>query len=183
LVEDRYLLGATVVVRASLSNAQFEPLDAPAVPLEIVRPDSTVETLQLAADRERKGMFVGQFTALERGTYGLQLAVPESGEEQLTRRIEVRIPDLELENPERNDALLSEIAKATDGRYYVGADTVLGKKGPPPLADQLEDRTKETFLSGVKDIQFDRRWMNGLLALVCGALCLEWLIRRLSKLA
>jgi len=111
------------------------------------------------------------------------MLVPDSDEEQLTRRIQVRVPDLERENPERNDALLSEIAKRTDGLYYVGADSVLGARGVPPLVNQLQDRTETTYLAGVTDREFEFRWMQVLLGVICGALCLEWLIRRLSKLA
>jgi hypothetical protein len=183
LVErERYLLGNTVVVRAQLSDAQFEPLVLPSVPLQVVRPDSTSAPLTLAADPSRKGMYVGQFTALQEGTYRLELAVADTTE-QLSRRIQVRVPDLERENPQRDDAVLSEIAKGTGGLYYVGADSVLGKRGMPELATKLEDRTETTYLAGVADTDFERNWTNGLLALICGALCLEWLTRRLCKLA
>ncbi|MBI3839882.1 MAG: VWA domain-containing protein [Planctomycetia bacterium] len=180
---DRYLLGNTVVVRAQLSTVQFEPLDAPSVTLQVIRPDSTSESLQLAADPARKGMYVGQFTALQEGTYRLEMPLPDGDAEQLTRRIQVKVPDLERENPERNDALLSEIAKRTGGLYYVGADAVLGARGVPPLEKQLSDRTEVTYLAGVTDRDFEHDWMRGLLIATCGALCLEWLIRRLSKLA
>ncbi|REK09430.1 MAG: hypothetical protein DWQ37_18505 [Planctomycetota bacterium] len=180
---DRYLLGNTVVVRAQLSDPQFEPLDVPSVALEVVRPDSTSETLQMTPDPARKGMYVGQFTALVEGTYRLALPVPDSEDDVLTRRIQVRVPDIERENPERNDALLSELAKRTGGLYYVGAETVLGAAGMPPLPNQLQDRTETTYLAGVTDRDFEFDWMRGLLVFICGALCLEWLIRRLSKLA
>ncbi len=180
---DRYLLGGTVIVRAQLSDARYEPLDVPSVTLQVLRPDSTSESLQLAPDPARKGMYVGQFTALVEGTYRLELPVPDGEGEILSRRIQVRVPDVERENPQRNDALLSELAKRTDGMYYVGADAVLGGRGLPPLASQLKDRTETTYLAGVTDREFEFDWMRGLLIAICGTLCLEWLIRRLSKLA
>ncbi len=180
---DRYLLGNTVIVRAQLSDPQFEPLDVPQVKLKVIRPDSTSEDLTLPADPTRKGMFVGQFTALQEGTYRLELNLPDSQAETLTRRIQVRVPDLERENPERNDALLAEIAKSSGGLYYVGADATLGARGMPPLANQLRDRTEVTYLAGVTDREFEQEWMRVLLFGICGALCLEWLIRRLAKLA
>jgi hypothetical protein len=180
---DRYLLGNTVIVRAQLSNVQFEPLERPSVTLELIHPDSMTESLQLAADPARKGMYVGQFTALKEGTYRMQLDVPEGEGEQLTRRIQVKVPDLERENPQRNDALLSEIAQRTGGLYYVGAEAVLGGQGVPPLVNQLRDRTEVTYLAGVTDRDFEHDWLQGLLIAICAALCLEWTIRRLSKLA
>lgn len=180
---DRYLLGNTVIVRAQLSNAQFEPLEATSVVLRVVRPDSTTEDLQLAADPTRKGMFVGQFTTLQEGAYRLELPVPENQGELLSHRIQVKVPDLEREAPERNDALLSDLAKSTGGLYYVGADAPLGARGLPSLASQLRDRTEVTYLAGVTDREFEQNWMRLLLFGICGVLCLEWLIRRLSKLA
>ena len=60
---------------------------------------------------------------------------------------------------------------------------MLGARGVPPLVNQLADRTEVTYLAGVTDRDFDESWMRGLLFVICGALCLEWLIRRLSKLA
>ena len=180
---DRYLLGGTVVVRAQLSNSQFEPLTEPQVTLQIVQPDSTVQSLALTADHDRKGMYAGQFTALQEGTYRLELATPGSEDEPLSRRIQVKVPDLERENPQRNDALLSELAKRTGGIYYVGAESVLGRNGMPDVASQLKDRTEVTYLAGVKDLEFEERLMWVLLSVICGALFLEWTIRRLSKLA
>ena len=147
---DRYLLGNTVVVRAQLSNVQFEPLDLPSVMLRVIRPDSTSETLQLAADPARKGMYVGQFTALVEGTYRLEMPVPESDGEQLHGAFRCSVPDLERENPERNDALLSEIASRTGGQYYVGADAVLGVRGNAAVG-QSAARSDRGHLSGRGD--------------------------------
>jgi hypothetical protein len=180
---DRYLLGNTVAVRAQLSDAQYDPLDLPGVALQVVRPDGTSQSLQLAPDASRKGMYAGQFTALAEGTYRLELQVGGGEPEVLTRRIQVRVPDVERENPERNDALLADVAKRTGGTYYVGADSVLGSRGVPALARQLHDRTETTYLAGVTDRDFEFDWMRSLLVLIAGALSLEWLIRRLSKLA
>ncbi|HEY1786060.1 MAG TPA: hypothetical protein VGG30_10945, partial [Pirellulales bacterium] len=143
---DRYLLGGTVLVRAQLSDSQFEPLDAPQVPLAIFQPDGTLETLQLVADHDRKGMFTGQFSALKEGTYRLNLPVPEA-EEQLERRIQVKVPELEREHPERNDVLLNDVARSTGGDYYDTPDSVFGHAGLPELASQLPDRTETTYLS------------------------------------
>jgi hypothetical protein len=49
--------------------------------------------------------------------------------------------------------------------------------------NQLKDRTEVTYLAGVSDREFDQNWMRTLLGVIVGALCLEWLVRRLSKLA
>ncbi len=54
--------------------------------------------------------------------------MPESDNERLIRRISVRLPELERENPQRNDALLSQIARETGGKYYMGVDAIFRDK-------------------------------------------------------
>ena len=75
---------------------------------------------------------LGQFPAVQEGTYRLELPVPESDNERLSRRIQVKVPDLERENPRRNDALLSAIASGTGGKYYVGIECAIGRRGIHP---------------------------------------------------
>ena len=179
---DRYLLGGTVLVRRNCptrNSSRWTPLGAAGH-----RPARRHARNVAARGRpQRKGMFAGQFSALKEGTYRLDLAVPDGGEEQLERRIQVKVPELEREHPERNDALLSDVAHSTGGTYYVGPESVLGHAGLPELAGQLPDRTETTYLSGVKDLDFEGRWMWTLLAVIAGALFLEWTLRRLVKLA
>jgi hypothetical protein len=184
LVErDRYLLGGTVDVRAQLSDNRLQPLELPRVELEVGLPDSTHQTLPLAADPSKKGSYRGQFTVRKEGIYLLELPVPES-DERLSRRIQVKVPELEREKPQRNDALLSELATKTGGVYYIGLKPALvgGQDGSnsPPLLDVLRDQSRTiTTISPPTPL-----WSNGwTIAVLCGALCLEWLIRRLSKLA
>ncbi len=181
VARDRYLLGSTVEVRARLTNARLEPLDAPSVALEVVRPAGKVETVTLRPDPTRAGTFAGRFTALAEGAYRLELPVPESDDERLTRRIQVKMPDLERENPQRNDALLSEIARNTHGKYYVGVKAALA--GKPPLVTQLKDRTRTRILPAAPNPLWEETWMRWMMYTLCSLLCLEWLIRRLVKLA
>ena len=182
LVErDRYVLGNTVVVRAQLNNSQLEPLTVPNVTLQIYLPDSTQQSVVLAADPSRAGSYAGQFTVRKEGVYRLELAVPGGEEERLARRIQVKVPDLERENPQRNDALLSTIARDTSGAYYVGLEAAVGS-GPDegPLAARLRDQSRTSIVLDTPDRLWDNQWM---LLAICGLLCTEWLVRRLLKLA
>lgn len=184
LVErDRYVLGNTVAVRAQLNNIQHQPLTVPQVPLRVFAPDGATQAVKLTPDSSRPGMYGGQFTVTQEGTYRLDLTLEEAPDEPLTRRILVRVPDLERENPQRNDALLGEIANRTGGRYYVGFGAALGKEKLPALVTQLPDRTRETTIVGTPDTAWQQSWMRFLLIGICGCLCLEWLIRRLFRLA
>ena len=53
------------------------------------------EPLKLSADADRPGMYVGQATVLQEGTYQLALSVPGGDEEPISRYLQVRVPDLE----------------------------------------------------------------------------------------
>jgi len=181
--QDRYMVGNTVEVRAQLSNARLVPLTLPSVNLQVMRPSGATQTIALPADPTRPGAYRGQFPAVEEGTYRLDLPVPESSGERLTRRIQVRVADLERENPRRNDALLSAIAKNTGGRYYVGTRSAIDAGSPNALARQLKDQTNTVIQPIAPNPQWEEAWLRWMMVILCSLLCLEWLIRRLLKLA
>ncbi|MEK6233274.1 MAG: VWA domain-containing protein [Planctomycetales bacterium] len=178
LVErDRYLLGQSVAVRAQLTNAELQPLEAASVTLDVIPPDnSTPRQILLKPDAAgRKGMYNGQFNVLLEGAHRLELAIPGSpDEERLTRRIQVKISDRERENPRLNEPKLMDLAKRTGGRYLRGANqatSLLDLLPPKPTTEYRLDRLETLW---------DTPWLLGT---ICGLLFLEWLIRRLSKMA
>lgn len=185
--KDRCLLGDTVVVQAILSDAQGQPLAASEQTATLIPPDGNRVKLVLRAVQggAREGTFAGQFTAVAEGDYRVELR-PLHGEldELLVREIRVLAEELEIKQPERNDPLLLDIAQTTHGAYYVGIESALGRSGTqPPLVNLLQPQDQVTYLPGLPDADFDRRLMVWLMALICGALSLEWLLRRLSRLA
>ena len=114
LVErDRYELGETVVLRARLSDAQHEPLDEESVTAQLLQPDGTTEPIKLSAEVDRPGMYAGQATVLQEGTYQVSLSVPGGSGETINKYLQVRVPDLERTHAERNEPLLSAVAKET----------------------------------------------------------------------
>jgi hypothetical protein len=151
--------------------------------VQIVAPDGTVKTLALKPDPTRAGAFIGQFPALLEGTYRQELPVPESENERLGRRIQVKAPDLERDNSRRNDPLLSSMAKETGGRYYIGLNQALAASGVPPLTMQLKDRTNTVVIPVAPNPQKEEQWLRWIMLGLFGLLCLEWLIRRLLRLA
>ena len=183
--KERCTLGENVVVRAVLSNAQFDPLQANKVDASILLPNGLRAPLTLLPAKQEagEGVFVGQFTALQDGDTLVELPVPDSENEILTREIRVRVPQLEIERPQRNDAELASLADATGGTYYVGMNAAFDEGGDTSLFTSLKSMDQETYLPGSSDDAFQQRLMSWLLALICGTLCLEWIIRRLSKLA
>ncbi len=107
--------------------------------------------------------------------------MPESEDERLARRIQVKVPDLERERPQRNDPLLSVIADETGGAYYVGLAPALGIDEPSKsLVKVLRDQSRVITTVAKPTPLWANIWT---MYAICGLLCLEWLIRRLAKLA
>lgn len=185
--KDRAVVGDQVAVRAILQDAQHRPLSQSDVTAVLVQPDRTRVELVLPAvkDAARQGTYAQQFTILQEGDYSIQLQHPDAAEQVLQREVRAQIPKLETQRPERNDQLLQTIAKLTGGTYYVGTTAALSRSGSgqPGLVNLLTPRDQITVLPGTPDRTFERLLMTWLMGLICGVLCLEWLIRRLSKLA
>ena len=186
LDKDRCTLGETVTIRASLTDAQHQPLRDEEVSASVIYPDGTRKPMKLRRLKEgsRDGVYVNQLVATTEGDYGIELIIPDNERlEVLTRELRVRVPDVEVERPQRNDALLSELSRKTSGKYFVGLNAAMGSGEVPLLCSEIVPQDQETYLPGTPDINFERRLMSWLLGLICGALCLEWLFRRLYKLA
>lgn len=184
LVEkDRALRGDSIGIRATVVDEQFQPLRAEAVDVTLRQPDKSTQTIALRrADGVRDGMYTGRFMANQAGDYQLELTLPGEGEPiVLEREVRVKLPNLEIERPQRNDADLQLLASETGGKYYVGIQEAID--GDNPLALTAVSKRRETFLPGTPDRDFQLRLRTWLLAFIVGALFLEWLIRRLSKLA
>ena len=96
----------------------------------LVQPDSTrlALTLKKVKDEGREGIYVEQFTALQEGDYRIELQHPAAAEQLLVREVRVKIPAKETEFPERNDALLRDIADKTGGDYFVGVAAAVGPR-------------------------------------------------------
>src|SRR5262249_52242807 len=112
------------------------------------------------------------------------LSVPDSSDEPFTKFIQVRVPDLERAHPERNEALLSNLARETGGQYYAHlSDAVEGKGELKPLPELIPSRAEVKQLKGAPDAEFAQWQMRWLLGVIAGALFIEWIIRRLNRLA
>jgi hypothetical protein len=184
--KDRCLLGDQVGVRAILQNAQFQPLALPEVSAVLVQPDQKRMPLLLkrVKDAAREGMYAEQFTAMQEGDYRIELQHPDAADQLMVREVRAKMPAQETEHPERNDQLLKTLADRTNGIYYVGVDAAVGRgSGQPGIASQLKTQDQVTPLPGTPDRKFEQLLMTWLMGLICGVLCLEWLLRRLSKLA
>lgn len=181
--QDRYEVGATVPVRAVMLDQQMEPLVAESLPLDLTMPGGGSDRLLLAADPGRAGNFAGEFRVVVPGAYRMTLAVPESTDE-LERTIRVATPQLEVTQTTRDATGLAALAKATDGVYYESPSIALsGSEAVPSIVAATPSQSRTKRVIGAIDKAFARQQSLVLLALVVGALCLEWIVRRLNYLA
>ena len=188
------------MVRAVLRDAQFQPTIFPDVKAKLIEPSGRNSPLVLTPipDPSQPGVYLGQFFTKATGTYEVQLPVGGLADQKLlTQQVTVRVPALEIQRPQRNDPLLSELADRTGGKYWIGMDSLL----PSPsvgassgvassvaaigttLPQSIESRDQTNYLPGSPDREFQQRLMGILMALIIGCLSMEWLIRRLSRLA
>lgn len=184
--KDRCLVGETIVIRSSLLDRQFQPLDVPEVAANLLTPGGQRRPLTLTAvkDSIRGGAFAGQFLANQEGEYRVELPIPDSeAGETLRREVRARMPDLEVENPQRNDPVLTEMARLTGGRYFVGMAAATDNSATPSWPDSMSPQDQETLVPLAADRTFEQRVMTWLMAWICGVLSWEWLLRRLTRLA
>lgn len=186
--KDRCALGDHIIVQAILNDAQHQPLAADKVTASLVDPEGRRMPLELRKLEEaaRAGMYSGQFTAVIAGDYKVELQPPSGTDDELLRReVRSRIPARETEQPERNDTLLKDLTDRTAGAYYVGFSAAMNRDGAgtAPLPNRIEPQDQVTYLTETPDEKFEFTLRSWLLGFICGVLCLEWLIRRLNKLA
>jgi len=180
LDKQQALVGEQIGVRAILKDNQFQPLVLNKTTGRVLEPNgrSTPIDLMPLQDASQLGVYVGQFLAKQTGTYEVQLPIGSLSERQiLTQSVAIRVPTREVQRPQRNDRLLSDLAKKTGGQYSSSlSDSV------ETLAS-IATREQVNYLPGAPDRPFQQRLMGWFMALIATALSLEWLLRRLSKLA
>lgn len=183
---ERGFVGDLITVSAVLTDAQFRPLTAETVEAQMILPDGSRTTLTLRAlkDSTREGEYQTQFTATTNGDYEIELAPPESRlEELLSAKINISSSKAETQDPLLNEAGLQMLASRTDGQYFNGLASATAVGVEQNLVSAITPNDQETVMSGAPDRQFKELLMWWLMALLVGVLGMEWLIRRLSKLA
>ena len=170
-----FVLGQSVRVRTQLYDASLDPLEMDSVPLTIIDPygKPLLPERTLLADKNRPGQFAGSFRAGVQGTWQINLAIPES-RDVLSQKIEVLLPNLESAEPAQNVKLLEELVSDTGGRY-LSLDEV-GEQ----LTALLPDRSESVMIDERLKPLWDRQWV---LWAIVGCFGLEWLTRKLLKLA
>ncbi|MFM7521694.1 MAG: hypothetical protein ACKO9B_14670, partial [Planctomycetota bacterium] len=181
---DRYAVGAAVVVRVVMADG--DAVAGRALPdCRAVGPDGAAVRVPLAAEPGRPGVLQGTFVAGREGSWRIDVGLPDGGEpgETLSRRIQARLPDRELERPRLDRGALEQVAAATGGTVTFLADGPWTPGRAGELAARLPDRSRREYEPGVTDTSFKQRLNTVLLGVGVGLLCTEWILRRLVRLA
>ncbi len=209
LDKQQALVGEQISVRAILRDNQFQPLILPNATCRLIDPAGRNTPLELRPlqDPSQVGTYVGMFFAKQTGSYEVRMPIGDLADQQiLSQQVTVRVPTREIQRPQRNDRLLTELTQKTGGVFLPDLATASelisdsstlndsapasqpnsGKTNAEPkmrIVSLIAPREQINFLPGAPDRPFQQRLMGTLMALIGTALSLEWLLRRLSKLA
>jgi len=184
LVErDRCAVGSSVPVRIVSEAGEAGAGDAASISCQAVGPDGAAVRVALAPEAGRPGIVHGAFVASREGTWRIDVDLGDGSGERLSRRIQARLPDRELERPRLDRGVLDQVAVLSGGSArYLDAEPWTAEASRS-LAALLPDRTRREYETGAPDISFKRRLNAALLAAACGLLCVEWILRRIVRLA
>jgi hypothetical protein len=179
LERNQYALGQTIRIRANLLDPQLAPLEVDSVELDVFDPHGAplVSPRVLKRDRERdkSGQYWADFRAAVPGTYRVLVRPqPDDEKQNLTAKIDVVLPNLESDNPRQNAKLLTDLARETGGKYLPL------EKAAAELSALLPDRGERFAVDEQLRALWDREWV---LYLLVGLLGVEWVIRKLLRLA
>jgi len=173
LERDEYVLGQTVRLRARMLTQQMTPLQADSVTFEVYDPKGRPLVPPPQLQNVSNGMFAGNFRASQPGTYRVEIPIPDSSD-QLKGKLDVLLPNLESDRPQQNAQLLTELARDTGGRY------LRLDEAENELPTLLPVRKQQFLINEKLKTLWDREWV---LYLLVGLLSLEWLTRKILKLA
>jgi hypothetical protein len=176
---DRCPVGGEVAVRLVAADADAVAR-LPAA--RVVAPDGSTTPLRLEPEPARPGTLRGSFVAARDGGWLVEVDAV-AGDERLARRVEAHLPERELARPLLDRGTLAQLADATGGAARFLADGDWTEADTAALVAACPDRTRREYETGGTDTAFKRRLNAILLGGVAGCLCLEWLIRRLGRLA
>jgi|GEM_PF-3526293 len=196
IAHENFNLGETVDIRAELKDQAFEPLKSPKEIKVRVYYSRSATSANEGAKSQRvpllltsdPGTYKGLFTPTKPGRYDIQLEIPDSDDEVLKATIFVKAVDQELAETRNDEKLLREIAtlantrgkgaNAKDVNDFFFEDI----KSLGDVVGLLEDRTQINPRTKVPDF-WSQPWLPWAAILLCGLLFLEWILRRLLKLA
>ncbi len=185
----KYFLGETVVMRARLLDVDYEPVEMESVTMRVVDPNGRPVSPDpvLRPVPKSPGVYSGTFRAAVASPdseYTVSLQVPGASE-TVERSISVTVPNLETDDPQQNARLLEQLGNEAKRNFYVSLE---GRDGSEGVVEAAAESIPTFFVKRSRRIVLDERrdklWDTSLvLYLLVGLLSVEWLTRKLLKLA
>jgi hypothetical protein len=99
------------------------------------------------------------------------------------RRIQATLPDRELAHPKLEREVLSQVAMTTGGSTWFPTGPTMNTADITKMVNSLKDRSRKEYETGENDKTFKKTLNTFLLGIGIFLLCIEWILRRLVKLA
>ena len=171
-----YGVGDRMTLRLVLRR-QNEEIAPPVV--EWGAPDGATESRSMASDSDQPGVFTAITEAIEAGRHDAKVLLGAEGTAtELSASAMVSLPSRESSTTVRNEGLLRTLAEASGGTYWDDAEAALSE-----IAAATPSRAEVRTLLGPPDPRFGLRISRLALGMVVGGLMLEWVLRRLWRLA
>jgi hypothetical protein len=158
-----------VKIVARIIDPSYNPLEAEAVTALVERGGLERDEVALAAQKESKGVFQGEYRPPAAGDYRI---VIQDEEDEAEHEFAVVVPQIEFDDPGMRRGLLEEMASVSGGAFVTIdrldelGDLLAEKK------HTLEPRREERTLWNAP----------GIMLLVTALLGAEWLLRKRSDL-
>jgi len=170
-VGDAYRDAPSLPLAVTVRDADFKPVTHGRITVEVTGPNNSTTPVELLADINNPGRFVGSVDASAAGPYGLSVQVPPRGESQAPGAQQqawwmASQNTAEYFAATQNDDFLKRIASETGGQYFELSDI---DQLPKALAQQNSALTRTNLLS---------LWnMPFFFLCLIGAKLIEWLLR------
>lgn len=176
---EEYAVGDKVRVTARILNKDtYDPASAdhfPALATDQAN-DANALPFDLTPEPNQRGMYRGEFVAKEQGTF--RIALKDEAEDNAYKDISVRIPQIEMDQPDMKKELLDNIAKASlKGPAESTARCLLSNQAGEVVKELKESQRKLEIR--IEDPLWDAPLFVILFTLCFGA---EWFVRKRSDL-
>lgn len=158
-----------IPLRAEVRGKQYELQPDGQVEARVSGPAGSAQTVELSPDPVHPGVYLGEYSAEQPGSYLVEMVASHNGERTGTDTIAFRREDgvAESFNTEQNRELLERLASETGGKYWKPDNT---KKLPEEIS--LSE-------AGISSREIRDLWHLPILFLLLAALRAgEWLLRR-----
>jgi hypothetical protein len=163
---DTYPLGDEVVVSARLLDEMYRPVVLQELPGEARDDTGSKERIALEPVPQQAGNYKGTFRPKAAGKY--EIGIQEAGETPVVSRpFMVKLPSVEFDHPEMNEALLRRLATISGGEFF-----------PLEEIDSVPSRMSQIRESIVTEVEDDLWDSPALLAIFALLVILEWSLRK-----